>query len=118
MTIAELIMKARTDKGMGRRPGSDALGCSPSALEAWERGFRVPALEWTNSLAAFTGQPVEKIKEMLLREHGYLGPDEHLVVSSGTGPKTRQKGAPKTVKSGLRTVSVGTNQLPTMNAAA
>lgn len=101
MTIGERILQAREARGLGRRPrngviwktlpnGKRAIAAA-TTIEYWEQGLRVPGLEWAESIAELLNEPVERIREQLMREHGWLQENERLVVVPDPSPPVVKK---------------------------
>lgn len=90
MTVGERIKLEREARGLGRRPmkgiirktlpNGKTAGAAATTIEAWEEGMRVPGLEWAESIAELLNEPVERVREQLMREHGWLQENERLVI--------------------------------------
>jgi hypothetical protein len=107
-------------KAIIRKPlhNGDTAGAAATTIEAWEEGLRVPGIEWADSIAALINEPPERVKEMLLRERGWLQANERLViVPEPSGPKRMRKASkPRTTDKLQNLASV--NILSSMRAAA
>lgn len=101
MTVGERVKQAREARSLGRRPmkgiirktlpNGKSAGAAATTIEAWEEGMRVPGLEWAESIAELLSEPVERVREQLMREHGWLQENERLVVVPDPSPPAVKK---------------------------
>jgi transcriptional regulator with XRE-family HTH domain len=81
MTIAERIDQRMAEKGQGLRPASIEIGCAIDTLKDWRKGNHLPSPGKIASLARYLGEPEKQLREEILRELGYLAPEERLVAT-------------------------------------